>query len=230
MTEWPEKFPEHPAPYSKVILDTIDEVLPTVGAYLDPMCGSGRCFELERNGRIVVGTEIEPAFAALHPRTIVADATKLPFGNRSFDGGFCSPTYPNRMNGDYTAPGWTKKPDGRRNYSLSVRWLERNADVELRQNNTARFSIRRDIARYWEVHRAIWMEVARVIRPGGIFILNTKDLPSVPVTEPHVWILTTAGFTEKERYRVRPPGYRNGANRDIRVEGEDIVVFQRGAA
>lgn len=224
---WPEKFVSHPAPYSTCIMEALDELLPTTGIFLDPMCGSGRCFDLEHDGRIIAGTEIEPEFAALHPRTTLADATMLPFGDGAFDGGFCSPTYPNRMNGDYTAPGWTKDPTGRRNYSLSVRWLARDESRQLRLNNTARYGAKRGIGEYWRLHRLIWAEVARVIRPGGIFILNTKDLPGMPVTDPHVWNLTAVGFSEVERRRVFPPGYRRGSNRELRVEHEDIVVLER---
>lgn len=224
---WPDTFPAHPAPYSAVIVTTLDELLPTSGIFLDPMCGTGKCFELERDDRVIMGTEIEPTYAALHPRTLQADATALPFPTGMFDGGFCSPTYGNRMGVDYTAPGWTKNPKGRRNYSLSARWLARDARVVLHRNNTARYGTKRGLREYWRLHRLIWAEVGRVTRPGGIFLLNAKDLPKMAITDGHVELLTAAGFREVDRRRVYPPGYRNGANRDLRVDGEDVVTLVR---
>jgi hypothetical protein len=222
---WPESFTDHPAPYSAVIIEAIDRLLPTRGTYLDPMCGTGRCFDLETSTRHILGTEIEPEFAALHPRTICADATALPFATASLTGGFCSPAYPNRMAGDYTAAGWTRNPKGRRNYSLSKRWLARDPGVVLHRNNTARYSVRRDVDRYWTLHASIWSEMARVVRVGGTFILNTKDLPADLVTGKHVALLVEAGFVAVDHHRVHPPGYRNGAHRELRVEHEDVVVL-----
>lgn len=227
-TNWPDTFTDFPCAYSTVILEALDRLLPASGTFLDPCAGSGRCFDLERPGRTIVGTEIEPEFAALHPRTIVADATALPFATASFTGGYCSPSYPNRMNGDYTAPGWTKDPTGRRNYSLSKRWLARDADATLHAHNTARYGERRHPGTYWLIHALIWAEVARVVRPGGIFIVNCKDLPRMEVTEPHVALLVDTGFTITHRERVHPPGYRNGAHASLRVDHEDIVVLTRG--
>jgi SAM-dependent methyltransferase len=224
---WPDTFVSHPAPYSRVILEAIDRLLPASGTFLDPMAGSGKIFNLERPGRTFVATEIEPEFAALHPRTLLADATRLPFDSASFDGGATSPTYPNRMAGDYAPPGWTKNPKGRRSYSLSKRWLARDASLELAPTNTARYSTRRGVENYWWLHAKIWAEVARVIRPGGIFVLNTKDTVQALVTDPHVRLLTDAGFEEVHREIVKPPGYRNGANRHLRVGHEDIVVLRR---
>jgi SAM-dependent methyltransferase len=226
MTVWPDRFPSHPAPFSDCILAVIDEFLPESGVFLDPMCGSGRCFELEWPGRLIVGTEIEEEFAALHPKTTVADATHLPFGTAVFDGGFTSPSYPNRMNGDYTGPGWTKNPHGRRNYSLSKRWLARDETVVLHEHNTARYGVKRGMAHYWNLHFRIWGEVARVVKPGGIFVLNTKDLPGVAVTNYHIELLEDEGFVVDYRMPVFPPGYRYGANRE-RVDHEDIVVLRR---
>jgi hypothetical protein len=227
MIAWPDTFVDHPAPYSRVILEAIDRLLPTSGAFIDPMAGSGRCFDLERDGRIIAATELEPEFARLHPRTICADATRLPFATASFDGAFTSPTYPNRMAGDYSGAGWTLNPKGRRNYSLSKRWLARDAGLELAPTNTARFSTRRGIDNYWWLHRSIWAEVARVVRQGGCFVLNAKDVIGTPVTDVHVRLLVAAGFEEVHREQVFPPGYRNGTNRHLRVGHEDVVVFIR---
>jgi hypothetical protein len=226
MTTWPDTFVSHPAPYSRVILEAIDRLLPASGTFLDPMAGSAKCFDLERYGRTIVATEIEPEFAALHPRTILADATRLPFASASFAGGACSPVYPNRMT-DYVPAGWTKNPKGRRSYSLSKRWLARDASLELAPTNTARYSTRRGIADYWWLHRSIWTELARVIRPSGTFVLNTKNSTAALVTEPHVRLLMAAGFEEVHREQVRPPGYRMGRNRELRADHEDIVVLVR---
>jgi SAM-dependent methyltransferase len=226
MIVWPERFTAHPAPYSDCILTAIDEALPAAGVFLDPMCGSGRCFELERPGRVVVGGEIEREFAALHSKTMVADATRLPFGAGAFDGGFTSPAYPNRMAGDYTGPGWTKNPKGRRNYSLSKRWLARDERVVLHRHNTARYGVKRGIAEYWDLHLRIWGEVGRVVKPGGVFVLNAKDLPGMTVVDGHVEMLEAAGFAVEYRMPVFPPGYRYGANRH-RVDHEEIVVMRR---
>ena len=90
--------PPHPARFNDRILEAADQLLgPRLGWILDPFAGTGRVHELRRSGRFTIGVEIEPEWAAMHPRTIVGSALALPFGAETFDAIVTSPTYGNRM-------------------------------------------------------------------------------------------------------------------------------------
>lgn len=77
----------HPAKYNDKILSAIEDLLPEGSSVIDVMAGTGRIFELERlvPGVKVTAIELEPEWAALHPRTQVGNALSLPFPDGSFD-------------------------------------------------------------------------------------------------------------------------------------------------
>lgn len=86
---------------------------------------------------------------------------------------------------------------------------------------------------YRRFHIEAWQEALRVVRPGGLFIVNVKDhvrkdrLQRVP--EWHVQTLQALGA---RLYMARPvdtPGMGFGANADARAEFELVVTFLVGA-
>jgi tRNA G10 N-methylase Trm11 len=104
MTTTAQVIPDHPATYSKTVLDRFREVLVDHVALhgpirvLDPNAGTGGVHELAQAGTIeTVGLELQPEWAAAHPDTIVGDATAMPFATGEFSAGVCSFCYGNRM-------------------------------------------------------------------------------------------------------------------------------------
>jgi hypothetical protein len=100
--------PKHPAKFSPEVMEAIGQITRrriTKGCrVLDGFAGTGRIHQLgEIWGWDTVGVEIEPEWAAMDPRTIVGDATALPFADRSFRAYITSPVYPNRMRDHHNA-------------------------------------------------------------------------------------------------------------------------------
>ena len=85
---------------------------------------------------------------------------------------------------------------------------------------------------YRRLHIEAWQEALRVIRPGGLFVLNIKDhvrggnLQRVP--EWHVQTLQALGARLYSAQPIETPGMRFGANRDARAEFELVVTFLVG--
>ena len=83
---------------------------------------------------------------------------------------------------------------------------------------------------YRALHVAVWTECRRVLKPGGIFVLNVKDHIRggvlQPVTNWHAVTLLMLGFVCTRRIRVPCPGQRHGANGHLRVEYESVLQFK----
>ena len=69
---------------------------------------------------------------------------------------------------------------------------------------------------YRALHVAVWTECRRVLKPGGIFVLNVKDHIRggvlQEVTNWHAVTLLMLGFVCTRRVHVPCPGQRHGAN------------------
>lgn len=211
---------DHPAPFSDAILNELAELTTDgfiVGRVLDPFAGKGRVHELaDRYGLplVTVGVELEPEWAAWHPRTIVADATALPFPDRYFDTVVTSPAYGNRFADSYDGRDGSK----RRTYRLSLgRLLHHRSGARLHWGND-----------YFRLHLAAYDEANRVLARGGYAIVNVSDFIKgrvvVPAVDWHVNALTTAGFDVIECREVTTPRYREGANHELRVPAEVVIV------
>jgi SAM-dependent methyltransferase len=100
-------------------------------------------------------------------------------------------------------------------------------NVELAPTNTGRYHY--GDAAYRNLHRRAWQEAVRVLKPGGVFVLNTKDTLAKgarggPMTEWHTETLIDQGLEVVERVPVPCPGLRHGANRE-RLTDEWVTVL-----
>lgn len=202
----------HPAKFSDKILEGLEVLLKNYPRVLDPFAGTGRIHELPNE---TWGVEIEPEWATLHPQTVVGDALALPFGDSSFDAVATSPTYGNRMADHHEA-----KDSSRRNT------YRHRLGRPLHQNNSGGLQWGDE---YKEFHRKAWAEAWRVLKPGGLFVLNIKNHirrgEVARVAEWHHRVLSTMMRPSGE-LKIEAPGLRHGANWDLRVDHEMLFVFE----
>src|SRR5690606_41371806 len=171
-------------------------------------------------GRIVAN-EIEPEWAAQAPPWVevhVGDAAAMTWAaDGEFDAIVTSPTYGNRMADHHNAR------DGSRRYTY------RHAlGRPLHPANTGQMQWG---DAYREAHRRIWAECIRVLRSGGVFVVNVKNHirrgEIMRVSEWHAEELQRQGLQLVEWVGVECPGMRNGANARLRVSYEDVWVFRK---
>ena len=211
----------HPARYSDSILAVMVEMLRGSRRVLDPFAGTGRIHELAAvlPGCHIVATEIEPEWAAFHPvGAVVGNALHLPFADGTFDAAATSPCYGNRMADHHHAR------DGSRRLTY-----RHTLGRPLHPDNAGRLQWG---AAYREFHRRAWREAWRVLQSGGRFVLNVKDHVRAgkrqEVTAWHVETLAALGFRLVVRREVETPSLRYGANGDLRVECEVVLLFEKG--
>lgn len=219
--------PKHCAPFSKVLIPLLAKALGKSRRILDPFAGIGLVGLVKKHG--VTGTittvEIEPEWAQAEAEgcdnRVTGDATCLPFGAGSFDAVVTSPTYGNRMADNFSPAPSTKK--WRRigyRFALGRRLHDRNTG-QMHWGEEYRF-----------MHRQAWAEVARVLEPGGRFVLNVSDHIKggevVRVSDWHRETCKSLGFVLLEHVQVATPRMRFGQNHKARVEHENVYVFERG--
>lgn len=85
--------------------------------------------------------------------------------------------------------------------------------------------------KYRSLHRLAWTEALRVLRPGGLMLVNVKNHiragAEQRVAEWHQKCLSDVGFTVVDVAYLRAPGLRHGENRELRVEHERIIVARK---
>lgn len=245
MTAAAVAIPPHPARYSPTILDHLGAELAAEAApldrplkVLDPFAGVGMIHVLAETGVIEThGVELEPEWAAAHLDTIVGDATRLPFADGTFDAVATSPAYGNRMADAYAGEGLCRNC---KNVDRSICGTCRGTGRQVR--HTYRTALGRPLSSgsgaamqwgdaYRHLHRLAWHEVYRVLRPGGIFLLNVKDHirkgheQGVPGW--HFGVAVSLGFELDHVEVIRTRGMRNGANGTLRVDGELVASFRK---
>jgi len=208
---------EHPAKYSDVLLPIFDKYLPDdTCKILDPFAGTGKLKTIRPNCTLL---EIEPEWANICG-AIVGDATDMPFSTDYFDAICTSPTYGNRM-ADAFQDHQVEKKYKRNTYTHS---LGRKLSV----NNSGGMQWGE---KYRTLHFKAWQECFRVLKKGGIFILNISDHirtgQIMEVTKWHINTLVGVGFSEREHIKCETKRQRFGQNGSLRVGYESIVVFDK---
>lgn len=218
---------KHPAKFSEPVLDRIGEVFEGYGwprRILDPFAGTGRIHGVIDDTPdwyidyvpFTVGVEIEPEWAAMHSRTIVASALTMPFPDGTFDGLCTSPCYGSRMADSHNAQ------DGSVRYSYTHtigRKLHRENSGQLQWGDA-----------YRQFHQVAWAECLRVLQPGALIVVNVSNHIRAGVeqrvTEWHLnWFLAN-DCQVVDLERVSTTRLRHGANRDARARYENVFVVR----
>ncbi len=198
---------------------------------VDPFGGTGERLGLiaEQLGATPHAVEIEPVYVE-EARSLgiawvnLGDSRSTPFGDATIVAAVTSPAYPNGMTDNHHA----KDASRRNTYIHRIR--ETRPDYELHPDNPAGFSARsskRGYAKMLEVHAAVWAEMFRVMMPGGIFVVNTKDTPHIPFTEHTRQQLLDAGFEIVEHRTVQAEGHNHQQHADRKVAVEDLLIARK---
>jgi transposase-like protein len=184
-----DDVPPHPATFPRAVMEVFAELIPDDSIVLDPFAGVGTIHELHLvRGIITNGIELEPEWAAAHPRTICGDSQRaaelLP--GIAVDVIATSPAYGNRLADSYNA----SDPHARRSYSIDIgRPLSADSGAGLHFDKDGR---------YETLHRNVWASVTAMLEPSGLFLLNCKDFKRagkvMPVTGWHIRCLTGLGL------------------------------------
>lgn len=253
----PPGVPDNPAKFSREILSAIEPLVDKERAFLgceptilDPFGGVGLVHTL---GSKTMAVEIEPEWAAAHPRTKVGDSRRLAkiFPRRRFWMVITSPTYGTRMSDHHNAQERCKAcggkgkiqsdyPAPRRGWEPCEKCEGKGFRVYVR--NTYKHKLGRDLTpgnsgemqwgdSYREFHAAVWLQVPEVMEPGGLFVLNISNHIrkgiEIDVAGWHKeTILANGCWTLEEEISVQTRRNRHGANREARPAHEWIYAFR----
>lgn len=220
---------KHPAKFSDPILREMERFLrrQDPGIVLDPMAGSNKLKALDLPGFTLLCSELEwpwCRYAGKYRSDLQADATRLPLRSSSVDYIVTSQTYGNRMADHHTV----RSGHTYRTYTHAIRESTGEADYKLHDTNTGQMQWGRE---YRVTHIKIWREVVRVLRPGGLLLMNISDHVRkgeiIPVSDWHCEILEGLDLQPLETLRVKTPRSKGLANDKLRVSHELIFIMEK---
>lgn len=206
---------EHPAKFSKPILDFLDKRLPVDGIILDVFAGVGTLRNIRKSALLI---EIEPEWGKIGG-AIIGDSRNLPFLNKTIDCVCTSPTYGNRMADSFTDHQKEKKYK-RNTYTHKL-------GRKLTNGNSGCLHFGEE---YKKLHERVWLEVSRVLKRNGLFYLNIsnfiKNGKEVDVCSWHKNFIVDIGFSLESEHEIKTKRNGFGANRNARVGHEMIYIFK----
>ena len=207
---------KHPAKYTEVLLPVFEKILRKYECeeVLDCFAGTGKIHKLPFT---TTGLEIEGEWAIQSENTIIGDATQMPFPDNYFCAVCTSPTYGNRMADCHNA----KDGSSRNTYTHKL-------GRQLSDTNTGKMQWGNS---YRDIHEKAWSECYRVLKVGGILILNFKNHirkgVEVDVFGWHVNTLLDKGFVLRTVEQVEVNGNGFGQNGNARVPFEYVATFEK---
>lgn len=209
----------HPARFSAALFPTMARYLQAGWLVLDPFAGVGGVVRLGYTGARFVVNEIQQNVIAQAQGKcrVMGNALTLPFAAETFDAVVTSPTYGNRMGDHHRA-----RDASRRNTYYHA------FGGGLHFDNTGLLQFG---AAYCECHARAWSEAARVLKRGGLFVLNIsdhiRDGRRVYVSKWHLDTLRDLEMTLRACHAIKTPRNRYGANGQVRCECEYVFVFEK---
>jgi tRNA G10 N-methylase Trm11 len=204
---------KHPSRFNTAVLMEFAYWLPPGARVLDPFGGVGGLKEIR--DIVPIRVEIEPEWAD----QVVGDALHLPFANGVFDAIATSPTYGNRMADHHNA----RDASVRHTYK---HYLGR--DLHPRNSGALQWGLE-----YRTFHHWAWQEAVRVLRPGGLFLLNSSDHirkgKVMHVTEYHQNVLKSMGLRRERTVLINTERLRHGENHEARVDHETVSILRKEA-
>ena len=188
---------------------------------LDPMAGEGSIFDIGHappllGSSVKLHIEASDIFAWHYQREEVriVDATSLDWPDDSFDLIITSPPYGNRMADKLSIDGDNRVTyadrrgtDAGPNDATGLPWGEK----------------------YRRLMATIWVECWRVVRPGGLIVVDCKDHVRQgymePVTEWHMKAIENLGGQFTYLRHARSPGNRSTANAGDAFRLGETTVF-----
>lgn len=252
--------PAHPAKYSAPVMSAIVLALSrerVSGDILDPFAGVGRIHELRELSQGVwetYGVELEAEWAASSPWTLCGDATELPTEwSNTYAAVVTSPPYANRMADAYAGDAKERQCERCKGSGFSpaagapfsCTQCKGSGIVVGSRRHTYRIALGRPLTdgsaagMQWgdNYRQTMWkalQEIYRVLRPGGLFLLNISDhvrggaLQLVPE-----WFgkcATSLHFEPVDVIPIATQRNRDGANGDLRATCEWLLVYRKPVA
>lgn len=207
----------HPARYSSQFMELFQEILAPYPLILDPMAGTGERLRSIRPDAVL--NEIQPKWAEISG-AICGDALHLPFSDETFDAIVVSPTYGNRMADSFT----DKQPQ--KHYRRNTYTHAYGEKLHVNNSGAMQWG-----EKYRAFHTEAWAESMRVLKTGGVFVLNISDHiragKRIRVSAWHIQTLRHLGLRLIKTYAIKTPRNRMGENYNARVSCEYVCVFEK---
>jgi len=214
---------KHPAKFTDSFIPIFADILKEKNNVIDIFAGTGKIVEIKNlgyKGKVFIN-EIEPEWAEINSSMVDGftklDAENLPYKDEYFEAVCTSPTYGNRMADCHNAKDGSKR-------NTYTHTLGRKLDDE----NTGKMQWG---DKYREKHKKCWLEAKRILKKEGLLILNMSDHirkgEIIPVTDFHISFLESIGFTVLEHKKINTPRNGFGANANVRVDYESIIILKK---